>query len=373
MKPRIPYTKPSITEREITYAMDAAANGWGERCYEYIGRFENLFKAHLGVEYAIATSSCTGALHMGLAALGIGPGDEVILADTNWIATAAPITYLGATPIFVDILPDTWCIDPEKAEAAITSRTKAIIATHLYGNLCEMDRLLAIGEAHGIPVIEDAAEAIGSVYKGKRAGSMGRFGVFSFHGTKTITTGEGGMFVTNDSDLYERVLTLSNHGRSRWQSKQFWPDVIGFKYKMSNIQAAIGCAQIERIDELTERKRAIFRYYKDYLEQLPGVSMNREPPGSRIGAWMPTVVFDPGTGVTREMLRAAFAKENIDARVFFWPLSSLPMFQPRQENQHAWNIPCRAINLPSYHDMSESDLDRICRVIQILLSTSLKA
>jgi perosamine synthetase len=246
-KPRIYYTKPSITELEVRYAADAAANGWGDRCYEYISRFEELFKSHLDVKYAIATSSCTGALHMGLAALGVGPGDEVILADTNWIATAAPIVHLGAKPVFVDILPDSWCMDPELAEKVITPKTKAIIATHLYGNLCDMDRLLAIGEKHSIPVVEDAAEAIGSIYHGKRAGSMGRFGTFSFHGTKTITTGEGGMFVTNDPELYEKVLTLSNHGRARKQTKQFWPDMVGFKYKMSNIQAAIGCGQMENL------------------------------------------------------------------------------------------------------------------------------
>jgi perosamine synthetase len=241
MKPRIHYTKPSITELEVTYATDAARNGWGERCYEYILRFEAAFKAHLDVKYAIATSSCTGALHMGLAALGVGPGDEVILADTNWIASAAPIVHLGAKPVFVDILPDSWCIDPELAEAAITPRTKAIMAVHLYGNLCDMDRLLDIGKRHGIPIIEDAAEAIGSQYHDKRAGSMGKFGGFSFHGSKTLTTGEGGMFVTNDADLYEKVLTLSNHGRARGQTKQFWPDTVSYKYKMSNIQAAIGC------------------------------------------------------------------------------------------------------------------------------------
>ena len=150
---------------------------------------------------------------MGMAALGIGTGDEVILADTNWIATAAPIVHLGAKPIFVDVLMESWCIDPNKAEAAVTKKTKAIVATHLYGNLCDMDRLLAIGDRCDIPVIEDAAEGLGSVYHGRRAGSMGSFGAFSFHGSKTITTGEGGMFVTNDPDLYETVLTLSNHGR----------------------------------------------------------------------------------------------------------------------------------------------------------------
>ena len=363
MKPRIYYTKPSITELEVAYATDAARNGWGDRCYEYITRFEEAFKAHLGVKYAIATSSCTGALHMGMAALGIGPGDEVIMADTNWIATAAPVVHLGAKPVFVDILPDSWCIDPDLAEAAITPRTKAIVAVHLYGNLCDMDRLLAIGKKHDIPVIEDSAEAIGSVYHGKRAGSMGKFGSFSFHGTKTLTTGEGGMFVTSDSDLYEKVLTFSNHGRARGQTKQFWPDVLGFKYKISNIQAAIGCAQMERIEVLVNRKREIFKYYRERLERLVGVNINPEPEGIVNGAWMPTVVFDVETGVTCEKLQEAFSAENIDARVFFHPLSGLPMFENKVKNRLAWSIPGRAINLPSYSDVLPIEQDRVIEVI----------
>lgn len=364
MKPRIHYTKPSITELEIAYATDAATNGWGERCYEYIHRFEELFKQHLGVQYAIATSSCTGALHMGLAALGVTAGDEVILADTNWIASAAPITYLGAKPVFVDILPDTWCIDPERVREAMTPQTKAIIAVHLYGNLCDMDSLLALGAEFGIPVIEDAAEAIGSVYHGKRAGSMGKFGTFSFHGTKTLTTGEGGMFVTNDHDLYERVLTLSNHGRAKGQTKQFWPDMIGFKYKMSNIQAAIGCGQMERIDELISRKRVIFVEYRERLESSLGILMNTEAEGTTIGAWMPTVVFKPLTGVTRESLQSAFSAANIDARVFFYPLSSMPMFiHDSKINILAQEISKRAINLPSYHAISNDDIDRVVEVL----------
>ncbi len=368
MKPRIHYTKPSITDLEVRYATDAAANGWGECCYEYIMRFEDAFKEHLNVDYAIATSSCTGALHMGMAALGIGPSDEVILADSNWIATAAPIVHLGATPIFVDILEDSWCLNPVLVEQAITPRTKAIIAVHLYGNLCEMDHLLAIGELHGIPVIEDAAEAIGSVYHGNRAGSMGKFGAFSFHGTKTLTTGEGGMFVTNDADLYEHVLTLSNHGRARSQTKQFWPDVVGFKYKMSNMQAAIGCAQVERIEELIARKREILGYYREELAALPDVSMNIEADGILNGAWMPTVVFDKKTGVTRERLKLAFAAENIDARVFFHPLSSLPMFRHVLRNSVAPDIAERAINLPSFHEITNIEQAEVSEVLRKVLS-----
>ncbi len=362
MKTRIPYTKPSITELEIRYATDAAANGWGERCYEYIGRFEQAFKAHLGVKHAIATSSCTGALHMGMAALGIGPGDEVIMADTNWIATAAPIVHLGAKPVFVDILPDTWCIDPELAEAAITPRTKAIVAVHLYGNLCDMDRLLAIGAKHGIPIIEDAAEAIGSVWHGKRAGSMGRFGSFSFHGTKTITTGEGGMFVTNDDDLYETVLTLSNHGRARGQTKQFWPDMVGFKYKMSNLQAAIGCAQMERVDELIAAKRRIFAYYAAAFSMLP-LSMNPEPAGTQNGYWMPSIVVNKGVHFDREVLLANFAADDIDGRVFFWPLSMLSMFEERSKNQVSYSLYDRAINLPTHHSLREDEMDRVIDLV----------
>jgi len=368
MSGRIAYTKPSITELEVRYATDAAAHGWGERCYEYIQRFESAFAAHLGSSHAIATSSCTGAMHMGLAALDVGPGDEVILADTNWIATAAPIVCLGATPVFVDILPESWCLDPAPVTRAITPRTKAIVATHLYGNLCELDALLALGERHSIPVIEDAAEALGSEYHGRRAGSLGRFGTFSFHGTKTVTTGEGGMFVTSDPALYERVLTLSNHGRARGQTKQFWPDLVGYKYKMSNIQAAIGCAQIERVDQLTQRKREILAYYRQYLDVLLGVTMNPEPAGTVNGAWMPTAVFAPELGISREKLQEAFAAEQIDARVFFHPLSSLPMFTPRPENRHAWDIPTRAINLPSYHDMTAAEQDRVIAVIRKCLA-----
>ena len=362
MSSRIYYTKPSITELEVAYATDAARNGWGDKCYEYIEKFENKFKTFTGAKYAIATSSCTGALHMGLAAIGLKPDDEVILADTNWIATASPITYLGAKPIFVDILEDTWCIDPDKVEAAITPNTKAIIATHIYGNVCEMDKLLAIGEKYGIPIIEDAAEAIGSKWHGKHAGTMGKFGTFSFHGTKTITTGEGGIFVTNDKNLYQKVLTLSNHGRDLAQQKQFWSDVIGYKYKMSNIQAAIGCAQIERIDELIKGKRRVFEYYKNRLDGLP-IAMNPEPLGTKNGYWMPTVIVNEGIRFSREALLQDFKEEGIDGRVFFWPLSMLPMFADLPENRISYDLFPRAINLPTYHDLTEEDMDRVVVVL----------
>lgn len=360
---RIFYTKPSITDLEVSYATDAATDGWGERCYEYIGRFEKAFAEHLGVKHAVATSSCTGALHMGLAALDVGPGDEVICADINWIASVAPVTYLGATPILVDVRPDSWCLDPERVEAAITAKTKAILAVHIYGNVCDMDALLDIGRRHDIPVIEDAAEAIGSVWHGRRAGSLGAFGTFSFHGTKTITTGEGGMFVTNDDALFEKVTTLSNHGRSRNQSRQFWPDMIGFKYKMSNIQAAIGLAQVERIDELIVQKRRVFLEYQSRLSTLPAL-MNPEPVGTINGYWMPTIVFDSSVRFDRAALLAQLKNSDIDGRVFFWPLSMLPFFEKTVDHPVAYDLYERAINLPTYHDLQACDIDRVCDIVR---------
>jgi perosamine synthetase len=365
MKARIHYTKPSITEREIAYAADAAANGWGERCYEYIGRFEEAFARHLGVRHAIATSSCTGALHLGMAALDLKPGDEVILGDINWIASAAPITHLGASPVLVDVLEDSWCLDPVAVEKAIGPKTKAILAVHLYGNLCEMNRLREIGAKHGIPVIEDAAEAIGSSFAGgKRAGAMGAFGTFSFHGTKTLTTGEGGMFVTDDSALFEKVLTLSNHGRARGQQKQFWPDVVGFKYKMSNLQAAIGLGQVERIEELIGDKRRIFHRYAEALGDLP-VRMNPEAAGTRNGYWMPTIVAHEKTAFDRDHLLSDFKAENIDGRVFFWPLSDLPPGMRRPvPTPVAHGLYKRAVNLPSYHGMSTEEIARVVEVVR---------
>lgn len=361
---RIPLSKPSITDLEITYAEDAVRNGWGEKCYDYIHQFENAFAQHIGVRHAIATSSCTGALQMGMAALGIGPGDEVILADTNWIATVAPVIHLGAKPVFVDILADTWCIDPVAVEAAITPKTKAIVAVHLYGNLCDMDLLLDIGMRHNVPVIEDAAEAIGSRIGTRRAGSMGVFGGFSFHGSKTMTTGEGGMLVTNDSALFERVLTLSNHGRSKNQTKQFWPEVVGYKFKMSNLQAAIGLAQTRRVETLVVKKREILAKYREKLMDVQRITMNLELPGTTIGAWMPTVVFDEATGLLACNIVKKFEEYLIDARVFFHPLSSLPMFDSHCINVHATSIASRAINLPSYHDMTEFEVERVCEVIR---------
>lgn len=362
---RIHYSKPSVTQLEVSLATDAAANGWAEHCFDYLHRFEREFAEWLGVRHAIATNGATTALHMGLAAVGISPGDEVILADINWIASAAPITYLGARPVFVDILEDTWCLDPERVEAAITPRTKAIMAVHLYGSVANMDALLDIGRRHGIAVIEDAAEAIGSRWKGgRRTGTMGVWSAFSFHGAKTMTTaGEGGMFTTDDDALARQVRILNSQGRTPEQKKQFWSDVIGFKYRMSNVQAAFGCGQLQRVEELIARRRDIMHAYRARLTDLP-VALNTEPPDTVNCFWMPTVVVNRDVAFDRDRMSDDMRANNIDARVFFWPLSMLPMFEDQPQNAVSYSVHPRAINLPSYHDLTESDIDRVCDVVR---------
>ena len=355
---KVPYAKPSITQLEIDYVNDAIKNGWGELRNLYVDRFEREFAEHLGVKYAIATSSCTGALHMGLSALDIGPGDEVILADSNWIATVAPVVHLRATPIFVDVLSDTWCIDPALVENAITKNTRAIIATHLYGNLANMNELLDVGHRHGLPVIEDAAEAIGSKYFGRRAGSLGYFGVFSFHGSKTISTGEGGMFVTSDANLYEKVLTLSNHGRHKNETRMFWPAIVGFKYKMSNIQAAMGCAQLLRIEELVSKQQVTLETYKNKLLSSLSLTMNPDQIGCENGAWMPTVVLD-GKSSKTELVLKRLRMDGIDARPFFAPLSQLGLFSRQSVCPQSIRLANLGLNLPSFFEIGESDIKTV--------------
>ena len=230
---KIPINKPSITQREIDYVNDAVTSGWGEKCYDYLYKFENSFAQFQGSKHALATSSCTGAIHLALLALGVKAGDEVIIPEITWIATVEPVLYIGAKPVFVDVLEDTWCIDPQQIRKAISPRTKAIIPVHIYGNLCDMNAIMEIAAEHHLLVIEDAAEGLGSKYNGKMAGSISHVGVFSFHGTKTMSTGEGGILVTDDDQLYERAKVLNDHGRNPkdTENKMFWMRNYGYKYK----------------------------------------------------------------------------------------------------------------------------------------------
>lgn len=355
-KKHISYAKPSITDIEKKYVCDAIENGWGSSCYDYIYKFQDSFKEYLGVNYSIATSSCTGALHIALKTLGIELDDEVIVPDATWVASVAPIRYLCAKPIFVDVLEDTWCIDPKKIEKAITSKTKAILCVHLYGNMCEMDEILQVAKKYNLYVIEDSAEAIGSEYKGKKAGSMGDFGVFSFHGTKTITTGEGGMLICNNKKLYEKASILHDHGRDPKIQKTFWAEKVGFKYKMSNIQAAIGYGQMQRIEELVQKKIDIFYSYKKMLSGIKKITMNCEQSYVKNSYWMPTIILDHHLGIDAKDLIAYLNKINIDARPFFYPVSSFPEFKTNSNNVISLKLSKYGLNLPSNFELTQNDI-----------------
>ena len=363
----IPINKPSITELEISLVNDAVKNGWGSKCYEYISQFEKDFAKYQGSEYALATSSCTGAIHLSLMAMGLKEGDEVIVPDITWIASVEPVLYIGAKPVFVDVMKDTWCIDPAKIEASITDKTKGIIVVHLYGNLVEMDAIKTIAQKHNLWILEDAAEGLGSEYKGQKAGSIGDIGVFSFHGTKTMTTGEGGILVTNNETYIERARILNDHGRNPKIGKTFWMEEYGYKYKMSNLQAALGCAQISRMDELVEKKRLIFSWYKELLKDVNG-QLNPEATHTKNSYWLPTIILSEEYNFEREAFFVFSKKNNIDSRPFFYPLSSLPMFTKIDANIVSYTIYERGINLPSFHDITYEQVQRVCLILKTFLN-----
>src|SRR5262245_3785210 len=366
---KIPVAGPWITEKEIAYVTDAVSRAWYQDANIYHERFEKAFADYLGVKHAISLPSCTSGLHLALAALGIGPGDEVIVPDVTWIASAAPITYVGATPVFADIDRATWCLSAESFAQAITPHTRAVIPVDLYGGMPDMDAIRGIAQERGIAIIEDAAEAVGSEHRGRRAGSLGDVGVFSFHGSKTLTTGEGGLLGTNDASLHQRVLTLRDHGRPPGD-RAFWNTEVAFKYRMSALQAALGLAQLERIDELVARKRQIFGWYQERLGACPGMTLNAEPAGTKNSYWMSTVLVDSRFGLTKENLLARLAEQGIDSRPFFHPLSSLPAYEhshqaaaARRRNHVSYALSPWGINLPSALNLTEDQVDRVCTAL----------
>jgi perosamine synthetase len=373
MTKRIPISGPSITEREIRYVAEACATAWYENANAYNTRFEQSFAAYTGSAHAISLPSCTAGLHLSLAAMNIGPGDEVIVPEITWIASAAPVSYVGATPIFADVDPVTWCLDAGAFERLITPRTKAVIPVDIYGGMPDLTTIRAIAAHHGIRIVEDAAEALGSEYHGRKAGKFGDTGVFSFHGSKTMTTGEGGMVVTDDEALYRRMLVLRDHGRQP-DDFNFFNGEVAFKYKMTSLQAALGLAQLERADELVERKRWIFARYRERLSDLSYLSLNSEPAGTRNSYWMVTALWDASIGLGKDTVMAALKDENIDTRPFFHPLSSLPAYRgagdrgrAQRDNTVSYDISPRAINLPCGMSIEEGDIDRVCDSLRRIL------
>jgi perosamine synthetase len=375
----IPVAGPWITEKEIAYVTDAVKTAWYGEANTYQRRFEDAFKAYVSRGHAMALPSATSGIHLALAASGIGPGDEVIVPDATWIATSAPITYVGANPVFADIDDRSWCLTAASLQACLTPRTKAVIVVNLYGGMPDMDAILAVAKRHNLVVIEDAAESIGAEYRGRRAGNFGQASVFSFHGSKTLTTGEGGMLLTDDDALYRRALVLRDHGRAPGQ-KQFWNQEVAFKYRMSSLQAALGLAQLERVEELVERKRTIFSWYEEALADVPGIRLNDAGPMVKNAYWMVTAVIAPEHAISKEALMEALTADGITTRPFFYPLSSLPAYastpegmEARERNRVAYSIGARGINLPSPLNLTRDQVEFVCDRLRHVIARKLAA
>jgi perosamine synthetase len=364
---------PWITDLEEKLVLDALRNGWyGKQAYYYVEKFESEFARYHDRKHALMTPNCTTALHLLLAGLGIGKGDEVIVPDCTWVGSSACITYQGAETIFADIDPRHWCLTPESIGRVVTSRTKAVIVVDLFGNVPEWDRIETVCQKRGILMIEDAAEALGSIYKGRRAGKFGIGSAFSFHRTKTIATGEGGMLLLDDDKLFDRCKFLRDHGRN---PGTYFNTEITFKYMPFNVQAALGYAQFQRIDDLVGKKRWIWQGYRDRLSDIPDIQLNPEPEGVTNGVWATALVFGKTHKMTRDRALVELPRLGIPTRPFFYPLSSLPAYpgreaEGRKNNPVAYDTSDRGINLPCALNLTDKNLDEISRAIHRLLGFS---
>lgn len=361
---------PWVTEFEEKIVLDAIRNGWyGKNAYFYVEKFEYEFALYHNRKYALMTPNCTTAIHLLLAGLGIGNDDEVIVPECTWIASAAPITYQNAVTVFADIDPIHWCISPQALEKKITNKTKAVIVVDLYGNMPDMDVLQAICDKHGIYLIEDAAESLGSKYNNVRAGKFGIGSVFSFHRTKTITTGEGGMLLLDDEKLYKRCKFLRDHGR---EPGTYFNTEVTFKYMPSNLAASLGYAQFLRIDELVAKKRWIWQKFQEYFKDISDIYFNPEPENVFNGVWCTALVFGKSHKVTKDYIIQELTKMGLPSRPFFYPLTLLPAYganieKGRHNSPVAYDISERAINLPCSFHLEEEQIALMSQAIKKIL------
>lgn len=364
--PPIHMAGPDVGAAEAEIVADAMATGWyAPNAYKYVELFESEFAAYHDRAFGLMTPNCTTAIHLVLAGLAIGPGDDVIVPESTWVGSSAGIMHARANTVFADIDPTTWCLSRETVSAAITPRTHAIIAVDLYGNMPHWLELQSYADEVGIPVIEDAAEALGSQYLGVRAGKYGIASVFSFHRTKTLTTGEGGMLLTDDPELYARCKFLRDHGRA---PGSYFNTEVAYKYMPSNIQAAVGHGQFLRIQELLQIKRHIFLRFLANLGDQPGLQLNEENDEILNGAWATAAVFSPETGITRDLMIDALALRGIPLRPFFYPLSSLPAYSRNstggpKRNPVAYACSEFGVHLPCSMNLTDEQIDYISTAI----------
>lgn len=356
---------PSITNKEIKYVNDAVINGWNKSWNKYLIKFENNISKFLGTKFALTTSSATGAMHLALLAIEIKKGDEIIIPEISWIATASVIKYVGAIPVFCEIDYGTWCIDTNNIEKLITNKTKAIMPVHIYGQPSNMSKIIQIAKKYNLKIIEDAAPSLGAKINTKKTGTFGDFGCFSFQGAKMLTTGEGGMLVTDNQELFKKAKFYSEHGRDPKSPLDALD--IGYKYKMSNLQAALGCAQLERINILINKKRLINLWYNKRLNSLKEIQVTKDSSYGKSVHWMTSIELIGYDYKRRREFINKLKENNIDSRPVFSQLSSLPMFKTNKNNYISRKIGSSAINLPSGHNLSKEQINYICDIIIKLL------
>jgi len=367
-KIKIPIAEPCLGEEELNNVIETVKSGWISSKGKFIEEFENDFAKYCGVKYGVTTSNGTAALHLALKSLGIGKGDKVIVPDLTFIATANVVKYCGAEPIFVDSHPDYWCIDPEKIEEKISKKTKVIIPVHLYGHPCDMDPILKIAQKHHLYIIEDCAEAPGAEYKGKKVGSFGGISCFSFYGNKIITTGEGGICLTDNKRLAERMRILRNHGMS--SKRRYWYNEIGFNYRMTNLQAAIGVAQIKKLDKFIKEKRQIANWYSEELKDLGRkgpIKLHPQMPWAKSVYWMYSILVEDKVKISRDDLMKKLEERGIETRPFFYPMHLIPPYRAKERLPVAEKLAKTGINVPSSVKLQKGEIGYISKIIKKLL------
>jgi perosamine synthetase len=363
MNSKVPLTQPDLSGNEKKFVLDAIRSSWISSIGPYVTRFEKEFAGHCGTRTSIAVCNGTGALHLALLTLGANTGDEVIVPSLTYVACANAVRCVGAEPVFVDADAETWCLDPEKIEAAITARTKGIIVVHLYGHPADMDRINHIARTNGIWVIEDASEAPFAMYKDRRVGGLAEIGTFSFYGNKIVTSGEGGALTLNDPQLEARARMIRNQGTD--PQRQYYFPISGYNFRLSNVACALLCAQLERCEHLVGRRRDIYRLYRELFDGLPGIEMQPVSRSVVLSPWLFCILVDEEEyGHSRDELARRLSEVGVETRPFFIPLHRLPPFQ-KASLARGDNLPItdelasRGMNLPTYSSMTDREVKRV--------------
>lgn len=363
---KIPVAEPDIGEFELKNVVEAVKSGWVSSKGSFIDEFEEKFSKYIGLKNGVATSSGTAALHLALVALNIKRGDEVIIPTLTFASVANAVIYTGATPVLVDVHPEYWCINPNKVKEKITQKTKAIIVVHLYGHPCDMDPLIEIAKSHNLYIIEDCAEAHGAEYKGQKVGTFSDIACFSFYGNKIITTGEGGMCLTNNDEIARKIRMFRDHGMSA--EKRYWHEIVGFNYRMTNLQAALGVAQLKRIDEFVRRKREIAKLYTSFLSGVKGLVLHPEMSWAKNVYWLYSILINEKEfGLNRDQLMIKLDKNGVEVRRFFYPVHTMPPYRKYIKKHDVFNVAeelsLRGINLPSSVKLTEQNIKQIVHLI----------